>query len=175
MKIGKIALLTVALAAGTSLAVAADKGEKGQLSSKDYKFVVEATQGGMAEVQMGELAKQKATNPQVKSFGEKMVTDHNKANDELKQIVSRKGATLPTELPRKENSHYESLQKSTDFDKDYVQHMVKDHKKDISSYQKAAKKEDAVGKYAQGTLPTLQKHLKAAQDLQKQKTSARKL
>src|ERR1044071_6889979 len=118
MKIGKIALLTVALAAGTSFAVAADKGEKGQLSSKDFKFAVEAAQGGMAEVQMGELAKQKATNPQVKSFAEKMVTDHNKANDELKQIVSRKGGTLPTELPRKENSHYESLKKSTEFDKD---------------------------------------------------------
>src|SRR4051812_13961336 len=92
MKIGKITLLTVALAAGTSLAVAADKGEKGQLSSKDYKFAVEAAQGGMSEVQMGELAKQKATNPQVKSFADKMVTDHNKANDELKQIISHKGA-----------------------------------------------------------------------------------
>jgi len=172
MKIGKIALLTVALAAGTSLAVAADKGEKGQLSSKDYKFVVEATQGGMAEVQMGELAKQKATNPQVKSFGEKMVTDHNKANDELKQIVSRKGATLPTELPRKENSHYESLQKSTDFDKDYVQHMVKDHKKDVKDFQDAAESlnDPDLKAFAQKTLPTLQEHLRTIEGLEPQVT-----
>src|SRR5437588_7793769 len=128
MKIGKITLLTVALAAGTSLAVAADKGEKGQLSSKDYKFAVEAAQGGMAEVQLGELAKTKATNPQVKSFADKMVTDHNKANDELKQIVSRKGAVLPATVSRKENSTLDDLQKTSvqDIDKKYVEHMVKD-------------------------------------------------
>ena len=54
----------------------------------------------------------------------------------------------------------------------FAQHMVKDHQKDIGYYQKAAKKLDAAGQYAQGTLPTLQKHLENARALQKQKTSA---
>src|SRR5689334_1615636 len=177
MKIGKITLLTVALAAGTSLAIAADKGEKGQLSSKDYKFAVDAAQGGMAEVQMGELAKQKATNPQVKSFADKMVTDHNKANDELKQIVSRKGATLPTDVGRKENSHYDSLQKENgaDFDKAYVEHMVKDHKKDVKDFQDAAQNltDPDLKAFAQKTLPTLQEHLQMIQQIEPQVSNKR--
>jgi putative membrane protein len=177
MKIGKITLLTVALAAGTSLAVAADKGEKGQLASKDYKFAVEAAQGGMAEVQLGELAKTKATNPQVKSFADKMVTDHNKANDELKQIVSRKGATLPTELPRKENSTLDSLQKATgaDFDKQYVEHMVKDHKKDVKDFQDASQSlnDPDLKAFAQKTLPTLQDHLRMIEQIEPQVSNKR--
>jgi putative membrane protein len=177
MKIGKITLLTVALAAGTSLAVAADKSEKGQLASKDYKFAVEAAQGGMAEVQLGELAKTKATNPQVKSFADKMVTDHNKANDELKQIVSRKGATLPTELPRKENSTLDSLQKATgaDFYKQYVEHMVKDHKKDVKDFQDASQSlnDPDLKAFAQKTLPTLQDHLRMIEQIEPQVSNKR--
>src|SRR5947207_6021215 len=85
MKIARITQLTVfgvALALGASFATAADKTERGQLSSKDYKFASKAALGGMAEVELGQLAKQKANNPQVKNFADKMVTDHTKANDE---------------------------------------------------------------------------------------------
>src|ERR1051326_144199 len=92
---------------------------RGQLSAKDYHFVREAAQGGMEEVQMGQLAQQKGSSQAVKDFGQRMVTDHNKANDELKQLVSQKGATLPATLTRRENSTLEDLQKLSgkDFDK----------------------------------------------------------
>src|SRR5467141_3454686 len=68
---------------------------RGQLSAKDYRFVREAARGGMEEVQKGQLAQQKGANQSIKDFGQRMVTEHSKANDELKQIVSQKGATLP--------------------------------------------------------------------------------
>ena len=173
MKIAKIMQLTVfgvALALGASFATAADKAERGQLSSKDYKFAVKAAQGGMAEVEIGQLAKQKANNPQVKTFAEKMVTDHTKANEELKQIVSKKGAAFPANLPRKENSTFNSLEKATgnDFDKEYVEHIVKDHKKDVKEFEDAAKNADDpdLRAFAQKTLPTLQEHLRQIEQIE---------
>src|SRR5262245_22805089 len=70
-----------------------------QLSSQDRKFVMDAAVGGMMEVEMGRMAAQKASSADVKAFGQRMVTDHGKANDQLKQIASQKGVTLPTTLP----------------------------------------------------------------------------
>src|SRR5947207_1776838 len=84
---------------------------RGQLSESDYKFVSNAARGGMAEVQLGQLAKEKGANAAVRDFGERMVTDHTKANDELKSLVANKGAALPTEMSRKENSEIERFQK----------------------------------------------------------------
>jgi putative membrane protein len=155
---------------GTSLAIAADNTERGQLSSKDYKFAVNAARGGMTEVQLGQLAKDKATNPQVKTFGEKMVTDHNKANDELKQIISRKGASFPAALSHKENSSLDDLQKASgqDFDKKYVELMVKDHKKDVKEFEEATKElsDPDLRAFAQKTLPTLQDHLRQIEQIE---------
>ena len=73
----------------------------GQFSRKDYKFAHEAAHGGMLEVKLGELAKQKTSNPTVQQFADEMVTDHNKVDDQQKQLATQKGATLPTQLNRK--------------------------------------------------------------------------
>jgi putative membrane protein len=64
----------------------------------DQKFVHDAAIGGMAEVELGHLAQQKGSSEQVKSIGEKMVTDHGKANDELKSLAASKNITLPTAI-----------------------------------------------------------------------------
>src|SRR6476659_6762106 len=69
----------------------------GSLTAADRTFVMEAARGGMAEVEMGRLAVNKASNADVKQFGQRMVDDHGKANDELKGLASRKNVTLPTE------------------------------------------------------------------------------
>ena len=63
----------------------------------DQKFVEEAAHGGMAEVEAGKLAQKQASQASVKAFAEHMVTDHTRANDQLKQIAMTKGMTLPTE------------------------------------------------------------------------------
>jgi putative membrane protein len=138
-----------------------------KLSSADRKFIMDAAEGGMAEVQLGQLAASQASDPDVKAFGQRMVDDHTKANDRLKQIAADKGVTLPTELKGSMKTMHDKLSKASgaSFDKMYMQHMVSDHKKDVSEFQKESKsgKDADVKQFASDTLPTLQDHLKMAQ------------
>src|SRR6478609_4440042 len=92
----------------TFRAAAADE-QRGQLSARDYKFVVDAAKGGMAEVTLGQLAAQKATDPSVKDFAQRMVQDHQKVNDELTKLAAQKGATLPADTASAEKSTTEHL------------------------------------------------------------------
>jgi len=171
MKIRKQTIIAVVagMLLTPALALAADENA-GQLSRGDYKFLKDAAQGGQTEVELGELAKQKGTSQSVKNFGETMVTDHSKANDELKAIAAKKGATLPATLSHGERSDIEHLQKATgaDFDKDFASRMVKDHKKDVKDFEDAAKdlKDPDLKAFAAKTLPTLQEHLRMAQEME---------
>jgi len=137
------------------------------LERGDRKFIEEAAQGGMAEVQLGQLAQQKASSDQVKQFGKKMADDHQKANDELKKIASTKGITLPTDLSSSDRREYDKLQKKSgaDFDREYMKEMVSDHKKDVKDFQSEGKsaKDPDIKNFAASTLPTLQQHLDLAQ------------
>ena len=138
-----------------------------KLAGADKTFVEKAAVGGMAEVQLGNLAQQKAANDQVKQFAARMVTDHTKANDELKQIASKKGMQVPSSLDKKHQSDMDRLQKMSgaDFDKAYMSHMVDDHKQDVAEFKKEANggKDGDVKGFAAKTLPTLEEHLKLAQ------------
>ena len=149
---------------------AGTKGQEGQLSHKDFKFLEDASRGGMEEVQLGQLATQKAANPAVRDFGQRMVNDHNKANDELRQLSAQKGAALPTQISHLENFRVEHLQKlsGADFDQAYVKDMVKDHRKDVKDFESAAKdlSDPDLRAWAQKTLPVLQQHLQAAENLE---------
>jgi len=142
----------------------------GQLSSSDYKFAVEATQGGQAEVTLGQLASQKATDPAVKKFASRTVEDHTKANQQLNQILSQKGASVPDEtVTGPEQREISRLQKlsGAEFDKAYIHHMVHDDKKDVKDFQSKADdaKDPDIKTFATTTLPVLQDHLKMAEDL----------
>jgi putative membrane protein len=68
-----------------------------QGTTSDQSFVKEAAEGGLAEVELGQLATEKTSNPEVKRFAQRMINDHSKANDQLKQIAVQKGIDLPTE------------------------------------------------------------------------------
>jgi putative membrane protein len=137
------------------------------LARGDRKFLEEAAQGGMAEVELGKLAQQKAASDQVKQFGKKMADDHAKANEELKKIASNKGVNLPTDLSSSDRREYDKLQKKSgaDFDREYMKEMVSDHKKDVKDFQSEAKsaKDADIKNFAASTLPTLQQHLDLAQ------------
>jgi putative membrane protein len=150
-----------------------DKTSASDASSKsggasDQQFVTKAAQGGMAEVALGELAASKGSNDAVKQFGQKMADDHGKANDELKSLAQQKNITLPTDLDAKHKADQDRLSKLSGdaFDKAYMSHMVKDHKKDVAEFQKESTsgKDSDVKQWAGKTLPTLQEHLKMAQD-----------
>ncbi len=155
--------------ATSGLSKAADNENRGQLSSSDYKFAVAATHANDAEVQLGQLAAQKATDPAVRQFAQRMVEDHSKASHQLAQILSQKGATVPTETSSSEQREMERLQKlnGADFDKAYVDHMIRDHKKDVKEFEKASNnaQDTDIKAFAANTLPVLQDHLKMAEDL----------
>lgn len=146
------------------------------VSSGDRKFMEKAAQGGLAEVQLGKLAADKASSPEVKRFGQRMVDDHGKANDQLKQLATSKGVNLPSELDRSTRREMDRLTKLSGaaFDREYMQHMVSDHKKDVSEFKSVAKraKDADLRQFAASTLPTLEQHLSLAQEAQKAANAA---
>jgi len=152
---------------------AAQKGEANTKSNSanrmgtDNPFVTKAANGGMAEVKLGTLATQKAANPDVKAFGQQMVDDHGKANDELKQLASSKGITLPTDIDAKEQAKYDRLSKlsGAEFDRAYMKEMVSDHHTDVAEFRRESQRgsDPDVKAWAAKTLPTLEHHLQMAE------------
>ena len=130
-------------------------------------FATKAAEGGLAEVKLGNLAKDHASSQEVKNFGQKMVDDHSKANEELKGIAAAKNINLPDSMSSADQATYDKLAKlnGTQFDKAYMADMVKDHRKDVNEFKhEAATGTDAELKaFAQKTLPTLQNHLQLAE------------
>jgi putative membrane protein len=138
----------------------------------DEKFVREAAEGSMAEVKLGQLAEEKGQSQEVKKFAKRMVEDHAKATDELKQIAGQEGFNLPTDVSRQDAEKYERLAKLSgpEFDKAYAQEMVKDHQKDVSEFKRAttAAQKPALKQFAQRELPTLESHLQEAKQMMAQ-------
>ncbi len=146
-------------------------GEKSQsLSSADRKFMETAAQHGIAEVALGRVAGQKAQSPEVKQFGERMVQDHTKANQQLMQIAQQKGLALPKETDGKHKRMMEKMSKMSgdQFDREYMAAMVDDHKKDVEQFREAAKdaKDPDVKNFAAANLPILEEHHRMAQSIQ---------
>lgn len=139
----------------------------------DKKFLKDAAIGGMAEVELGKLAVQKASSDTVKQFAQKMVDDHTKANEELKQVASKANINVPDSLDSKHQSKIDKLSKlsGTEFDRVYIKDQLKDHQQDWKEFKNEAEYGDhaEVKEFASKILPTLQEHLSMAKDLAKQK------
>src|SRR3982751_5197371 len=105
------------------------------------KFANNAAQGGMAEVELGRLATQRAGDPSVREFGARMVADHSRANSELKSIAAQKGIQLPADLNAEQKSEKDKLAQMSgaEFDKEYMSAMVKDHETDVKDFDTQAK------------------------------------
>jgi putative membrane protein len=138
-------------------------------ANPDSTFYKHAAEGGIAEVELGNLAQQKSTNPSVKDYGAMMVKDHSAANEKFKGIAASKNISLPTSPSVGQMATKAKLEilSGEAFDKSYIKGMIKDHKEDIALF----KKEAATGKdpdakaFAAATLPTLQAHLKKIQSI----------
>jgi putative membrane protein len=132
-------------------------------------FAMKAADGGMAEVELGKLASEKASNDRVKQFGQKMVDDHSKANNDLKQAASQEGIELPADTSAKHKQMVQKLSglSGAAFDKAYMAAMVKDHVEDVKEFEKASKApgDSPVKKFAANTLPTLKDHLQMAREI----------
>ena len=144
--------------AGVAAAEDAPANKSSSLSATDKTFMKKAAKGGIMEVAMGNLAAQNAQSDDVKSFGKRMVSDHGKANDDLKSIASKKGVTLPGKEPTVKWSS----------DKAYIDMMVKDHEKDLAEFQEEAKagSDPDLKKFADDTAKMVQEHLDLAKETQ---------
>ncbi len=153
----------------TTSASASDTAAASTLSASDKEFAMKAAEGGMAEVTLGQTAAQKAANPDVKNFGNRMVNDHSKAGDELKQLATSKGLALPTDLNAEDKKIADELSSRSgkDFDKGYIKDMVEDHEKDVKEFEKASKEaqDPDLRSWASKTLPVIQDHLRMAKQI----------
>ena len=140
--------------------------------SEDIEFVLDAAKGGRAEVELGQLASQRAQNDEVKKFAQRMVDDHTKAGDELKSIAERKGIKLPDDVEAKDKALMQRLEKlnGAAFDRAYMNAMVNDHVKDVSEFKREANsgRDPQVKSFASSTLPTLEEHLQQAKQARTQ-------
>jgi putative membrane protein len=145
-----------------------DKGSSSP-NAFDRHFVKKAVQGGMAEVELGKLATEKGQSDQVKKFAQRMVDDHSKANEQLKQLAGSKGIPLPKDLDAKDKAAKKRLSKlgGEQFDRAYMSDMVADHTQDVSEFQQESTtaKDTDIKNFAAQTLPTLEDHLKEARSI----------
>jgi len=143
----------------TSLAFAQDEQAK--------SFLTEAIEGNLAEVQMGQLAQKLATTISVRAFGQMLEQDHTVANQKARAAASAMQIKPPTQPNSKQKADYDRLstQIGTEFDEQFADHMVMDHKEDVQKYEKASTMSNPAGNYAKEALPTLRKHLQNAESL----------
>ena|ERR1051326_6696527 len=131
-------------------------------SRSDIRFMREAAQGGMAEVRMGELAKERGATDRVREFGQRMIDDHSKANDDLKDLASRKGVTLPADIGADNRAVLSQLRRlhGSAFDAAYIRHMRMDHQMDVAAFRREAEngRDPDVRHFAQDKLPIIRDH-----------------
>ncbi|MGZ9005136.1 MAG: DUF4142 domain-containing protein [Burkholderiales bacterium] len=164
-----VALLAAAMTVSVGV-YAADKMTNDKKDSRaDAGFVMEAGQDGHAEVELGKLAQKNGSSSAVKDFGQRMVADHSKANAELAAIAKKLNISLPSGPSAKHKAHYQKLAalKGDKFDSDYAQHMVDDHERAVTLFQKQAKHGESkeLRDFAAKSLPVLEEHLKLARGL----------
>jgi putative membrane protein len=155
-----------------STEVAEEQNEEalGNKAEDDAEFAVEAADGGLLEVQLGTLALTKASSAEVKKFAQMMVDQHTQANNELKSLAQQKSITLPTVMGNEYQRKYDNLKDKTgaEFDKDYMDLMVKDHKEDIDKFEDMAEdgKDPEIKSWASSKVPVLRQHLQEAERVQ---------
>jgi putative membrane protein len=146
--------------------------DTGQATRSDAQgFVNDMANAGLAEVQLGKLATERASDADVKAFGQMMVMDHSKANDELKQIASQVNIQLPPQTDQKHQAVSDKLSKlkGAEFDREYMNAMVEGHQEVLGKLRArvgAAQPSDALTQWATKAIPTVQMHLERATELQ---------
>ena len=158
-------------------------GEQPQAMAKgspDSSFITEAAEGGLKEIELGTLAQSRANDSNVKAFGQRMVSDHGKANKELMSLAKAKGITLPSSDPptstatgatgtagRNDMSGELSGLKGAEFDRAYMTHMVEDHEKDVKAFEQEAQtgQDPEMKAWAVKQLPTLREHRSQAKSV----------
>jgi putative membrane protein len=148
------------------------------MSKADQKIVMDIAHGNMAEIEAAKMAQGKAQDEKVKTFAQQMIDDHTKALADVQQLATAKGLTMPAEVDKSHKAAADKLgaKSGAAFDKAYMaQSGVADHKKMhrmLVSAEKKAKDPD-VKALAAKMMPTIDQHLKAAQQMGSQKGAAK--
>lgn len=169
-------LVAAALLAGLAAlpigAVAQEATPPAQLPETDMRFAQDAASGGIAEVELGRMATDKAASAEVQEFGGKMADDHGKANDQLKQIAEQLDITLPGELQADAMAAQERLDGLSDaeFDRAYVEQMAADHENTVALFRRQADigQVPELKDFTQQALPVLEQHLEQARQIDAQ-------
>ncbi len=190
MKSLVVALSALALVMGTTFAAGAatkndmnknmNRGQmsssqttqQGKLSKFDKKFLRDSGMDNNFEIQASQVAAQKASDPQVKDFAQKLVTDHTQLSNDLSSMASSQGMTLSsTSLEKKDRKELDHLNKLSgkDFDQRYMKDMVRDHKEDIKSFKAESQKgtDPQLQNWASDHISALQGHLQMAENMEK--------
>jgi putative membrane protein len=137
----------------------------------DKMFLKKALQGGMAEVQLGQLTLQKSNNDQVKQFAQKMIDDHTKLGEEMKPVAQQLGVSAPDSPSKKDKATMAKLEalSGSAYDQAYIKDMVKDHKQDLSEFQTEASsgQDQTVKDAANQGAKVIAQHLQMIQQLAK--------
>ncbi len=171
MKLKTLALtlgVAATLCAPLQLSRAAEEADASMKPTAAEKaFMKKAADGGMTEVELGQIAAEKGGSDAVKDFGKDMVKDHGKINDNLKELAGKMNVTLPTSVSAKHKATIEKMSgmSGADFDNAYVPAMVKDHKMDIAEFEKAGKmaKNEDLKKFIDESLEKMKDHLEMIQ------------
>ena len=159
-------VLTVATPASSQSRPSPKGKDSTQVAAADKSFVLKAASGGMAEVELGKLATEKAMGADVKQFAQRMIADHGKAGDELKAIAQSKMITIPTVLDTKAKALHDRLSKLSGiaFDRSYMDAMLVDHRQAAADFrrQSTTGRDSEIKAFAAKTLPTIEEHLKMA-------------
>jgi putative membrane protein len=147
-------------------------GQDGMVSDMDQQFLEQAAHAGTAEVKLGAMATEQAASPEVQQFGQRMVTDHTKANQELMALAQAKDIAVSAKMDAQHQETATALSKmeGSKFDREYMRHMVMDHEKAVQLFSRASQqsKDADIKAFATKTLPTLQEHLQMARQLVQQ-------
>ena len=159
----KTLITTVLAASALCLGSTFAKDKEAKAGGMDATFIPKAANGGMTEVQLGQMAEEKGASQEVKDFGKQMVKDHSKANDELKEVAGKMNVTVPAKVDAKHQAMIAkmSAMSGAAFDTAYVNGMVKAHKEDIALFEEADKtvKNDDLKKFIEKTIPVMKDHL----------------
>jgi putative membrane protein len=152
-------------------------------AADEHRFIEKMGQVGVAEVKLGQLAAERASNAQVKQFGRRMAADHQKANEELKQVATKVNAPLPTEMDQKQQELYDRLSKmkGAEFDREYMEAMVDGHEevaqelerhsgnrageRSVGTAGESSQANASVSAWAAKTLPDVRQHHEQARQI----------
>jgi putative membrane protein len=164
-----LSLIVLAAFATWTLSVAHADNRVEKISAED--FTEEASAKGIAEIEVARLALEKSSREEVKKFAQTMITDHQKANEQLRELAERKDLDVSddAELMNKAKAMVLKLRGEASFDKAYMNNQVVAHQQTIELFRRASESDDAqIAAFAKETLPKLQKHLQMAEQINSQ-------